>query len=313
MEKYVNRLKKGYLIIEIFLLIIISLSIFFFFNSDYKLNKKRKNYDALLTTYNEKKETLLSIDSNIEKLNDNIDYYNSLNDEIKNIQNEYFSTIKNLEQDILNGNSNKKIAYMTFDDGPYLNTYRVLDILDKYNVKATFFTTEVNGKRYFEETNTYSYDLYKEYIKRGHTLANHTYTHGIFKGLYNSVDSFMDAVIKQEEHIKNLTGGYVTNIIRFPGGSATAGSLKYPIIEKLKERGYGWVDWTAHDGDGGNLKTVSQAWDTLKKSINSDIEVILFHDYNTITTNILPEVIEYLQGNGYILLPLFYESNMINK
>ena len=44
-----------------------------------------------------------------------------------------------------------------------------------------------------------------------------------------------------------------------------------------------------------------------------NIEVVLLHDYNGITTAILPDIIEYLQNNGYILLPLFYESNVINK
>ena len=51
----------------------------------------------------------------------------------------------------------------------------------------------------------------------------------------------------------------------------------------------------------------------LSSMLNEKIEVILFHDYNTITTNSLGETIEYLRNKGYILLPLFYESNMINK
>ena len=47
--------------------------------------------------------------------------------------------------------------------------------------------------------------------------------------------------------------------------------------------------------------------------MNDDIEVILFHDYNRITTSILPGFIEYLQNNNYVLLPLFYDSVMIKK
>lgn len=313
MEKYVKRDKIFYVAIEILLLFSIILSLVVYFKSNKRLNDKKSNYNQLINEYLEKEKIAISLDEEIDKINNEIAYYKDIDKEIKENQTKYFKIIKQLEDDILDGKSDKKIAYLTFDDGPYLSTYDVLDILDRYNVKATFFTTEVNGKRYYEETNTYSYDLYNEYIKRGHTLANHTYTHGIFKGLYDSVDSFMDAVIKQEEHIKNLTNGYITNIIRFPGGSATAGSLKYPIIEKLKERGYGWVDWTAHDGDGGNLRSTNDAWGTLKKSIDNNIEVILFHDYCTITINMLPDIIEYLQGKGYILLPLFYESNMINK
>ena len=313
MEKNVRRSKTKYLIIEIFLLLLIGISLYVFFNYQSKLDNNKKEYSKLLDTYKEKEQNAISIDNELEKINENIKAYENIDKEIENTKKTYFETAKQLENDIINGKSNKKIAYLTFDDGPYFNTYKVLDILDKYNIKATFFTTSVNGKVFFEETNDYNYALYKEYLKRGHTIANHTYTHGIFKGLYNNVDSFMDAVIKQEEHIKEQTNGYITNIVRFPGGSGTAGSLKYPIIEALRQRGYGWVDWNAYDGDGWDLRTVDEAWGYLRKSINEDIEVFLFHDYCKITTDILPDIIKYLQDRNYIFLPLFYESTMINK
>ena len=61
------------------------------------------------------------------------------------------------------------------------------------------------------------------------------------------------------------------------------------------------------------LKSKTEAWKNMKASIDEPIEVILFHDYSKITTSLLPEFIEFLQNKGYILLPLFYESNMINK
>ena len=143
-------------------------------------------------------------------------------------------------------------------------------------------------------------------------MANHTYSHSIFNGLYNSSDSFINDVKKQEELIKNKTG-ITTNIVRFPGGSSSSKNLKNDIINKLRESGYGWVDWTASNGDGGYIKDSQTAMNNLKNTINQDIEVILFHDYSYITLSILPEVIEYLQSQNYILLPLFYESSMVNK
>ena len=87
------------------------------------------------------------------------------------------------------------------------------------------------------------------------------------------------------------------------------------IIQRwvLKEINYGWVDWTAQDGDGGDLRTKEQARTNFKKTINADIEVVLMHDYSSITLSVLPEFIEYLQEKNYILLPLFYESVMVNK
>lgn len=84
-------------------------------------------------------------------------------------------------------------------------------------------------------------------------------------------------------------------------------------MNKLRKMNYGWVDWTAQDGDGGELTNSQIAWNNFKNSINEDIEVVLFHDYNTITLSILPKTIDYLEENNYILLPLFYDSIKINK
>ena len=118
--------------------------------------------------------------------------------------------------------------------------------------------------------------------------------------------------MKKEDLIKNNTG-LTTNIVRFPGGINSSGYLKNDITNKLKELGYGWVEWTASDGDGGYIKDKNTALNNLKNTINEDIEVILFHDYSYITLSILPEIIEYLQTKNYVLLPLFYQSKMVNK
>ena len=93
------------------------------------------------------------------------------------------------------------------------------------------------------------------------------------------------------------------------GGQARLNSM----IEALRKNGYGWVDWTAQNGDGGSLNNRSVGWKNFTNSINDNIEVVLFHDYNKVTTDMLPDVIKYLQEKNYILLPLFYESVMINK
>lgn len=302
-----------FIIVIVILLTALGLGIISYFYFDKKIEEKEKNNNKIITETQSKEEILKSKEEEMIILQNELDEYNNLDKKIEDLKKEYYSSIKDLEDAIISGKSNKKIAYLTFDDGPYYNTYKVLDILDKYNVKATFFTTSINGENCYDKKSEKCYPLYKEYIKRGHTIANHTYTHGIWSGLYKSTDSFINAVSKQEEHVKNMTGGYITRIVRFPGGSSTAGKLKNSIIEALKKKGYGWVDWNAQDGDGGDLSTKEQAWSNLKSSINENIEVILFHDYHPITTEILPEVIEYLQKNGYILLPLFYESNMINK
>lgn len=303
---------KGFIIAEVFLISLIIACIFgiSFINKETSINKKK--YNELVKKYEEKEKTFSEKKEKLESLENELISYSNIDETINKIKNNYFDSIKKLEDKILNKESDKKIAYMTFDDGPYYNTYKVLDILDEGNVKATFFTISANGEYCHDNKSENCFKLYKEYYKRGHTIANHTYTHAIFKGLYSSSDSFMDAIVRQEEHIKNLTG-YTTNITRFPGGSASAKGFKDDIIAKLRERGYGWVDWTAGDGDGGGLSSRDQAWNNFVSTINDDIEVILFHDYNRYTTEILPDVIKYLKENNYEIFPLFYESNVINK
>ena len=305
--------KRSKVILEIIFLLIIISSLYLSYYIQEKISLRNKEIKKDNTLLTEEKKSFTENEKKLKLLEEDISFYQNIDSHIQELKDQYFKHIKELEEKIEKGESKDKIAYLTFDDGPYYNTYKVLDILDQYGVKATFFTISMNGEYCYDNKNENCFLLYKEYVKRGHTIANHTYTHGIRRGLYNSVNSFIDAVERQEKHVKEQTGGYVTNIVRFPGGSSTAKGLKYPIIEALKKKGYGWVDWNAGDGDGGALASTDQAWSNLKSTINDDIEVILFHDYSKITTSILPDVITYLRENGYQLYPLFYDSVMIHK
>lgn len=259
-------------------------------------------------------ETEKQNNSNVENkdLEDKVNLLKNIDEETNKLKQEVFKLAGNLEQDIVNKKSTKKIAYLTFDDGPYYLTHKFLDVLNKYKVKATFFTIGSDKKKCYDNRSKECYPVYKKIVDNGHTIANHTYSHAIWKGLYKSTNSFITQVKKQENLIKEQTG-VVTNILRFPGGSSTAGKLKNSIIKELRKNNYGWVDWTSQNGDGGSIKSKDQALTNFKKTINENIEVVLFHDYNYITLSMLPDAIKYLENKGYILLPLFYESVMINK
>lgn len=312
MEESKRQIKPSSIVFLIIYIVIILILSYFTIINFYKIKNETKNkesiknelvkvkseYDSLMTT----QQSLVSEITNLKNIDDNIE----------SIKNEVFILAKQVEEKIQNKETNYKIAYLTFDDGPYYLTDSVIKTLKENKVKATFFTIGQGKETCFDNRSASCLDTYKKIVDNGHTIANHTYSHAIFYGLYNSTDSFMKEVEKQEELIYSKTG-VKTNILRFPGGSATAGTLKNGIISKLREKGYGWVDWSAQDGDGGNLTSVSQAWSNFKNSINDNIEVVLFHDYNQITYSILPDVIKYLEERDYILLPLFYESVMINK
>ena len=304
---------KGSTIILIILYIIIigtlSLITTFNFIKINEIKKQDKDIKLKLETANKELNTLKEEQT---VLVTKIDDLNNIDKKTEELKKEVFELASKVEQKIQNKETNKKIAYLTFDDGPYYLTDSVLALLKEKKVKATFFTIGLNKEKCFDNPSASCSETYKKIVDGGHTIANHTYSHLIFNGLYSSVDSFITQVDKQEELIYSKTGAK-TNILRFPGGSATARSLKNGIISKLKEKGYGWVDWTAQDGDGGNLTSTTTAWSNFTNSINSDIEVVLFHDYNKYTYAILGDAIDYLEKKDYILLPLFYESVMVNK
>ena len=221
-------------------------------------------------------------------------------------RNEYYRTCKELEDAVVNGTSDYKIAYLTFDDGPYVKTTgRYLDVLEEYDVLATFFQIGKPSEDYDA--------LYRRVYEAGHTVANHTYSHQIRNGIYLSTDAFMNDVRRNREFIQDKLG-ITTNILRFPGGSSTARGLKPAIIEQLRHEGYGWVDWNSATGDGMEIMTPAEYRDNvLKKTGGRKLLVVLMHDYSANTLTALPEIITGLRNQGYILLPLFYESSMINK
>ena len=270
-----------------------------------ELNKHKKELQINEEQYKQNETELNNIKTELTNLK-NID------NEIVNTKKEYYQNLKIFEDKVVNKEVNYKIAYLTFDDGPYNLTHKFLEVLEKHNVRATFFTIGLDKEKCYDNRSKSCKELYAKTAKYGHTMANHTYSHQIFNGLYSSTNSFISQVEKQEKLIKEKTG-ITTNIVRFPGGIASSGSLKNSITKKLKEMEYGWVDWTASNGDGGYVPDAKTALNNLKSTINEDIEVVLFHDYSYVTLSMLPDAIKYLQEKNYVLLPLFYESKMVNK
>lgn len=179
-------------------------------------------------------------------------------------------------------------------------------MLDRYDVLATFFLL---GKTKDE------YDpIYKRIANSGHTVANHTYSHAIRNGLYTSVDSFVNDVLKQEKFLYEKIG-FKTDILRFPGGSSSAkASFRYKILERLRTHKYGYIDWNVSSGDAGGKPTRELVYNNvIIGAKNKNIIVILMHDFSKATLSALPSIIEELKKNDYIFLPLFYSSSMIIK
>lgn len=193
----------------------------------------------------------------------------------------------------------KKEVFLTFDDGPSSKvTPRILEILDDYNIKATFFVIGKNAEHYPE--------LIKRIHDSGHLIANHTYSHD-YKFIYSSTSNFLVDLEKSTKVLASILGSFDNKIIRFPGGSFGRTAYK----EAVTKAGYTYVDWNALNNDAGDPKrsTIPSAElvQNLKNSVNNmnpknkNHVVVLMHDTGSksTTADSLPEIIEFLKAQGY--------------
>ena len=190
---------------------------------------------------------------------------------------------------------NEKVVYLTFDDGPSRHTPEVLEILKRYQCKATFFITGMNEK-------------YRPYIKtaydQGHTSGLHTYSHNYSK-VYASTNAYFKDLDKVGKLAKEYIG-FTPKYIRFPGGGSNTISRKYnkgimsQLTKQVGKKGYIYYDWNCENGDGYAHMSQSQM---LKRATSSSAKkvMILMHDANgkQNTVDILPKVIEHYQKKGY--------------
>lgn len=227
---------------------------------------------------------------------------------IEEVRTEYGVAVRQLEDMILAGESDYRICYLTFDDGPSYQTPDFLDKLKELEAYGTFFTI---GCSIQDERNL---DLRDAYLRReareGHSIANHTYTHEYYGSLYKSVDNFMTAVEQQDELVYKVTGLH-TDIVRFPAGSYYT-VHRTGSINALLEAGYQWMDWIGNAFDSGdnNYSSAMIAKQVIKQSRKDKITVILMHDWNVRTLGALDTIIPTLREENYLFLPLFKESVM---
>lgn len=272
-------------------------------------------YTAAETEYNGKKsayDTVLAQRDDLQAQLDAIDNAEEVivrkQEEIAQLRTQYGTAVRQLEDKIINGESDYKICYLTFDDGPSYYTNRFLDKLEELDIYATFFTIGV-------QMSSRDYALRDQYLRRealgGHSIANHTYTHGISTGLYSSVSSFISAVEKQDDVVFNATGMH-TDIVRFPAGSYYSKHRKSSIAE-LEKLGYGWIDWSGNAYDSGSKEYSSgyTARTVIWQVRQENISVVLMHDWRLGTLEALDTIVPTLQAENYLFLPLFKESSTI--
>ncbi len=200
-------------------------------------------------------------------------------------------------------------VYLTFDDGPSKYTEEILDILDTYNVKATFF---VLGKE-----SEYSIEMLQEIAKRGHTIGMHSYSHK-YAEVYRSVEDFSADFYQIYSYILENTGIQST-CYRFPGGSSNAISDidMHVFADFLAEQEIEYYDWNVSSGDGSSILLDV---DTLVRNATSGIpgnetSIVLMHDAASRPTTVeaLPQIIEtILAMEDTAILPITGDTTPVH-
>ena len=205
-------------------------------------------------------------------------------------------------------NPGNKVVYLTFDDGPSRYTSRVLDILDKYGVKATFFVTN--------QFPAYQYMIGETY-RRGHTIALHTYTHN-YATVYASEDAYYHDLSMINDICVRQTG-VAPNIVRFPGGTSNTVSKRYckgimsTLANSISYHGYYYCDWNVSSGDAGGAKTRAAVANNVISGIKRhSVSVVLQHDITSHSVEAVDDIIFWGLSNGYTFLPMSETTPMVH-
>ena len=194
-----------------------------------------------------------------------------------------------------NPGPDEKVVYFTFDDGPWTGTPRLLDILDKYNIKACFFVTA----QYMDTEPLIN--MLKQIKDRGHNVAVHSLTHN-YKQIYASVDAFMADYDAMDDLIFKATGQHST-MLRFPGGSNASynKAIRPQLLQAVRDRGIVYFDWNSFDGDVEGKKGQELIDQTIKQVNENTHSILLMHDMpsTAFVHDALPTIIERLKADGY--------------
>ena len=185
--------------------------------------------------------------------------------------------------------------YLTFDDGPIPEvTPKVLAILDRYGVKATFFMVGENIDKHPE--------VYQQVVEAGHSIGNHTYNH--LKGWKTPFKEYMENVKKCDESVRRKLSPFtfhLSPLFRPPYGKAT-----FRQRRALHKKGYRLIYWDILTRDYDPTRTPEQMLKQIQRNVRPG-SIINFHDSlksNERMLEVLPKVIEYLQAEKYAIQTL---------
>lgn len=190
-----------------------------------------------------------------------------------------------------------RVIYLTFDDGPGVYTGRLLDVLDRYGIKATFFVT-----------NTGYPELLRRIVNEGHSIGVHTLTHR-YQQVYSGVDAYFEDAFAMQQVIQDATGTR-TWLLRFPGGSSNTVSRSSPgimttLTQTVQDAGFAYFDWNVDSDDAGQARTAAQVLQNVCDGVSQNrISIVLMHDIHSYSVDAVEDIIIWGLNNGYQFLPL---------
>ena len=185
-----------------------------------------------------------------------------------------------------------RVIYLTFDDGPGAYTRELLRILNKYDVKATFF---VVGRGNAE--------ILREIVNGGHAIGIHSVFHE-YKTIYASPDAYFQDLLTMQAYIREVTGEE-TWLMRFPGGSSNTVSRFNPgimtyLTQAVQDNGFQYFDWNVDSNDAGGAKKAEEVFSNVKAGVeNRQISIVLQHDIKAFSVEAVEQIILWGLENGY--------------
>ena len=174
-----------------------------------------------------------------------------------------------------------KVIALTFDDGPGPYTEKLLDILDKYDAKATFFLI---GSKVSARANTL-----RRMQSRGHQLGNHSWSHPELNKV--SAEQLASEIDQTNNAIKQAVGTK-PNIIRPPYGA-----FNRAVLEQFRQRGMSAVVWSVDTRDWADRNSEIVCSRAVAGARNG--AVILMHDIHPTSVNAVPCILNSLKQQGY--------------
>ena len=189
----------------------------------------------------------------------------------------------------------KKVAYLTFDDGPdRVNTPKILDILEEYGVPATFYVLGCRAEQ--------NPDVLQRIFHAGHAVGNHSFNHD-YEALYASTNEFLWQIIHTEEIIRDILGVRPL-IVRAPGGTAEHFTQDY--WRMMETHGYAVHDWNVCTNDSTGerpdaARQLAYVTEQIGRPLKDDAAIVLMHcvEDKEETVKALPKIIELLKAEGY--------------